>query len=183
MTPVPRARALTTLVLGLGLAATAAPADAQVPPPDSTAVQTPYGMRWCPAAVRDGARVRAFDDGVRRWQVGSALGWATPAPRLVTARGDTIDVTGRRLVAVSEGRTARRTLQGAVIGWLAGVVTVIADCGVESTCGEQNPIPLLGVAIGTVVGSKLRQERWVRTSDAACPTRAAPDPNGERQQG
>ena len=160
MSPV---RAIAVLAVGLAIASTA-----RAQTTDSTSVQTPYGMRWCPAAVRDGVRVRAFDDGVRRWQVGHALGWATPAPRLVTTRGDTIDVTGRRLVAVSEGRTARRTLQGAVIGWLAGVATVIADCGTASTCGEQNPLPLLGVAIGTVVGSRLRQERWVRTSDAAC---------------
>ncbi len=168
-------RALAALAVGLALASTARAQAA-----DSTAVRTPHGRRWCPAAVRDGVRVRAYDDGDRRWQVGRALGWATPAPRLVTTRGDTVDVTGRRLVAVSEGRTARRTLQGAVVGWLAGVVTVVADCGLAATCGEQNPVPLLGVAIGAVVGSRLRQERWVRTSDAACAApRGAPDPNRE----
>ena len=177
-----RSRALVpatvALVLGLGLAT---PLHAQRA--DSTARGTPHGPRWCPAAVRDGTRVRAYDDDDRRWQIGTALGWATPEPRLVTARGDTISVAARRLLAVSEGRTGRRTLQGGIVGWLAGVATVIADCGTASTCGEQNPLPLLGGVIGVAVGSRLRQERWTRTSDAACAPRVAPDPNDQQQQG
>lgn len=166
MTWASRARgpAAVALALGLGLA-TPLPAQAV----DSTATRPArQGRYWCPAAVPDGARVRAFDPDVRRTHTGIALGWSTPTPRVVTARGDTVALAERHQRSVSEGRTGKRTLQGAVVGWLAGVVTVVSDCGLEKTCGEQNPIPLLGAAIGTVVGSRMRRERWLRATNAGC---------------
>lgn len=171
-----RARVPTALALavGLGLAAagtTAAHAQVVDPAPPRPARQ---GRYWCPAAVPDGARVRAFDPDARRTHTGTALGWATPAPRVVTTRGDTVALAARHRRTVSEGRTGRRTLQGAIVGWAIGVGSVIADCGLEKTCGEQNPIPLLGAAIGAVVGSRMRRERWRRATDDACPPTAAP---------
>ena len=164
-----RAPAALALTLGLGLATTL-PAQET----DSTAAPARRGRVWCPAAVTDGARVRAFDRDARRTHTGTALGWATPAPRLVTAGGDTLALAARHERSVSLGRTGRRKWQGVLVGWLTGVGTVVADCGLASTCGEQNPLPLVGAVLGGVVGNQLRRERWARAADAACAPAAAP---------
>jgi len=171
MPPTSRARALAALALGLGLATSAARAQAVDSTPPRPARQ---GRYWCPAVVPDGARVRAFDPDVRRTHTGTALGWATPAPRVVTTRGDTVALAARHTRAVSDGRTARRKWQGVLVGWLGGVTAVVADCGLARTCGEQNPLPLLGAVLGGVVGNQLRRERWIRATDDACPPVATP---------
>lgn len=124
--------------------------------------------------IADGARVRARDPVTGTSHVGAALGWHTPRPRLVTARGDTLALDPSQRTWASAGRTARRTWQGAVVGWGAGVAAVLADCGLARTCGEQNPLPLLGTVLGAVVGRQLKRERWTRVTPAqslACATR------------
>lgn len=174
MTGAPRVRAPVALALGLGLAALAHAQELRAQPVDSATTRARRGRPWCPAAVPDGARVRAFDAAARRTRAGTALGWATAAPRLVTANGDTLPLGPDHALSVSEGRTARRKWQGALVGWLGGVAAVVGDCGLARTCGEQNPLPLLGAVVGGVVGNQLRRERWVRASAAACAPAAAP---------
>jgi hypothetical protein len=129
--------------------------------------------------VADGRRVRARErdaHGTRTTHVGTALAWGTPAPRLITAGGDTLPLSAAHQVWVSGGRTARRTVRGALIGWGAGVVATIADCGVSATCGEQNPVPLLGIFIGAAIGHKFRTERWTRVPAVTSSTCAATPP-------
>lgn len=177
MTGAPRIRAPVALALGLGLAALACAADARAQHVDSTSPSTTrarHGRPWCPAAVPDGARVRAVDAAARRTHAGTALGWATSAPRLVTTRGDTLPLGPDHALSVSEGRAARRKWQGALVGWLGGVAAVVGDCGLARTCGEQNPLPLLGAVLGGVVGNQLRRERWTRATAAGCAPAAAP---------
>ncbi len=132
--------------------------------------------------VADGRRVRARErdtqgaNGTRTTLVGTALAWGTPAPRLITASGDTLPLRAAHQVWVSGGRTARRTVRGAVIGWGAGVVATLADCGLASTCGEQNPVPLLGLFIGAAIGRRFRTERWTRVPAVTSSTCAATPP-------
>lgn len=129
--------------------------------------------------VADGRRVRARErdrEGRRTTHVGTALAWGTPAPRLVTVEGDTLPLNATHRVWVSGGRTARRTARGALIGWAAGVAAVVADCGLASPCGEQNPVPLLGVLIGGAIGHKFRTERWTRVPAVTSSTCGATPP-------
>ena len=68
--------------------------------------------------MADGARVRAFDRVARRTHTGTALGWSTPTPRVLTTRGDTVVVGADHELSVSAGRTGHRAWQGALLGWL-----------------------------------------------------------------
>ena len=159
-----RAPALALAVGALALA----PATGRAQRPGSAAADSAGGPP-CARRVADGTRVRLrlAVDGTRH--TGVALGWATPTPRLVTARGDTIVLVRADERHVSMGRTGRRTLQGALVGWFAGVLTG-AGCFGERTCGEQNPFPLIGTALGAAVGHRLRRERWKRVhDDPTCP--------------
>jgi hypothetical protein len=166
----PRLRALAGLVLGLALAtaAGAQPVDPRTAPTDPPRV-------WCPELVADGWRVRAFDPVARRYHTGAALGWSTSSPRVHTTRGDTIAVGAEHQLSVSAGRRGRRTFQGALLGWAVAVGSIVADCGWGSPCGEQNPLPMLGGAVGAVIGSRMRREVWTRASVDGCP-RVPPAP-------
>jgi hypothetical protein len=120
--------------------------------------------------VADGARVRAQlraeKRDARTTYVGTALGWTTPTPRLVTTGGDTLPLTAEHRTWVSRGRTANRLVGGAFLGWLAGITAIVADCGLASTCGEQNPVALLGLGLGAAIGSRFHRERWMPVSPA-----------------
>ncbi|MDF1503973.1 hypothetical protein [Roseisolibacter sp. H3M3-2] len=136
-------------------------------------------LRPRPAAADDGARVRAHDPATRRTRTGQALGWGGAAPRLVTTRGDTAALDTTLALSRSMGRTGRRTVPGILLGWAVGVGVTVADCGWKATCGEQNPLPLLGAAAGGLVGARFRREVWrpVASVGAACaPAAATPPP-------
>ena len=161
------------LLLGLS-ALPASAADAQ-----TTGAPTEQPAERPCHLVADGRRVRARErdrEGRRTTHVGTALAWGTPAPRLVTAGGDTLPLNATQQVWVSGGRTARRTARGALIGWAAGVAAVVADCGLAASCGEQNPVPLLGILIGGAIGHKFRTERWTRVPAVTSSTCGATPP-------
>ena len=176
--PRPHRRASPTLralpVLGVLSALPASAVDAQTAePPSGQPAERPCHL------VADGRRVRARERdtaGTRTTHVGTALAWGTPAPRLITASGDTLPLNATHQVWVSGGRTARRTAHGALIGWAAGVATVVADCGLASPCGEQNPVPLLGILLGGAIGHKFRTERWTRVPSVTSSTCTAGPP-------
>lgn len=128
------------------------------------------GRPPCPSAIPDGSRVRADRPDTRDRVTGRALGWGTTTPRIITRGNDTIVIDATRRRDASAGRVARSRKRGAIAGLLAGALVISIDCiGESSSCGEQNPIPLLGALIGTGIGHFVKHEQWVRLpDDAAC---------------
>jgi len=96
--------------------------------------------------------------------VGRAVGWSNGTPRLVTSRGDTIAIPTGAHLEVHVDNPDRHTNFGAVVGYVAGILTIFGTCGTESTCGEQNPAPLLGAIVGAISGHFLVED-WVSVSD------------------
>lgn len=122
----------------------------------------------CARAVADGARVRVSPVNASR-VTGTALGWTSSGPRLVSSRGDTIALHPDDRLEESLGRTGRRTWHGAIIGALAAGAALAVSCGGRQYCGEENPLPLLGAAAGALVGHRMKRERWRQIpSDSTC---------------
>lgn len=136
------------------------------------------GAPPCASAIEDGSRVRAESLGTAGRVTGRALGWGTATPRIVTRRNDTVLVDLARRRELSAGRVARSRKRGALAGFGAGSLTVGLSCaGRSNWCGEQNPIPLLGLLAGAAVGHFVKHEQWVRIpDDSACAAR----PRGSR---
>ncbi len=150
-----------TVVPAAGAPAAGAPA-AGAPSPAA-----PADARPCPPPMPDGTRVRVRTAGARARHTGVALGWGTPRPRVVTARGDTVALAPGDERSISRGR-AHRAGPGAAIGFLAGSLTNVPCIG-QSRCGENNLFPALGMALGALVGRLVTHEVWVRVpDDGAC---------------
>lgn len=95
--------------------------------------------------------------------VGRALGWSQGKRLLVTAVGDTLQVPAEaeleRLIDPDVGHAGI----GAAVGFAVAVSIVYARCPPpRRLCGEQNPIPLIGAALGALIGLGVRTERWER---------------------
>lgn len=93
---------------------------------------------------------------------GTSVSWDRAEPRVVTAAGDTVTVPrGSRLeVRLKEPR--HHVTAGAVVGWAVATATMLSECGGERTCGEQDPRPLLGIALGALVGRLITTPAWVQ---------------------
>ena len=132
--------------------------------PGAALAQAAPGGPPCARAVADGARVRVrlAIDGTRH--AGTALGWATPAPRVVTGARDTLAVGRHDRREVSGGRTGHHAWAGLTLGLIAGNLSNL-HCFGERTCGEQNPLPFVGMITGVLIGRRIRRERWVPVSD------------------
>lgn len=123
-------------------------------------------LEWRPAVmshVPDGTPVR-FSQGPRDEPVaGRALGWQSRAPRVVTPRGDTIDVPASAMLGVRLPRKAGHPVAGAILGAIVGVGVTYANCPEPKRyCGEENPTELLFTGLGGLVGSLIRTDHWVR---------------------
>ena len=106
----------------------------------------------------------AYDrrDGPRE---GKAIGWEAGRLRMVNAAGDTIAVPDSALLEVKLKEKEGHPLMGGIIGVAAGIVATYATCPPpKKYCGEQNPTPLLGAALGALVGSWFKTDKWVTVS-------------------
>jgi hypothetical protein len=92
--------------------------------------------------------------------VGRAVDWWRGTPRLVTSQGDTVVIpTGARIEAKVD-HPDNHAKGGAVLGWLVAGVAMYARCGGEKYCGEQDPTPLIGIVLGGIIGSLIKED-WV----------------------
>jgi hypothetical protein len=132
-------------------------------------------VSWEPSKVYqvpDGTQVRFTEPRtplVTSIWYGRAFQWNTMTPRLITARGDTLVIPRGAKFEVLLAEKRGHAAYGAVIGWTAAVISILADCGFERTCGEQNPLPALGLAGGALIGSMIRTDKWVTVSAGRSP--------------
>lgn len=120
---------------------------------------------WIVTQVPDGTEVRYWEKAnASTARVGRAVGWSNGTPRLVTSHGDTVAIPAGAHLEVHVDNPDRHTNLGAVVGYVAGILTIFGTCGTESTCGEQNPTPLLGAIVGAIAGHFLVED-WVSVSD------------------
>ena len=92
---------------------------------------------------------------------GSALGWDRGHPSIVLQNGDTAAVPTGAQLEVKLRQKKAHPYSGAAIGWAASVAVMLANCGGQKYCGEENPIPLLGTVIGWFAGRAVRTDWWV----------------------
>jgi hypothetical protein len=137
-------------------------------------------VRWRPfvaSQVPDTTPVR-FDVQPDQFPVvGRALDWQRGSPRLIIPGGDTILIPANAKLEVRLKEKANHTKAGAILGFVVGIGVMYATCPASvNYCGEQNPIPVLGVALGGLIGSALEKDHWVRVrwDDS---TRRAPPPD------
>ena len=111
--------------------------------------------------VPDGTHVRFRErSNASTARVGRSLGWASGTPRIITARGDTITIPSGAVLEVRLEHPDGHTNSGAAVGYVAGVLTSLNICGAASACGEENPLPLLGLLVGAFVGHFVTED-WV----------------------
>jgi hypothetical protein len=142
----------------------------------STSACIPPAPRWKPALTsevpdRTPARFRVARDSA--FVDGTADGWQRGTPRLRLASGAVVAIPRDAVVQVRLAEKQRHPYSGAVIGWVAGVVTMYATCAPpKQYCGEENPLPLLGILTGWGLGYVTKTEWWVNVrvpADSAAP--------------
>jgi hypothetical protein len=111
--------------------------------------------------VPDGTQVRFLARSANEPTFGRAVGWASSTPRLISARGDTIVIPYGARIDVRVQHPDRHTNAGAIIGYVFGTLTILADCGGEKYCGEQDPRALLGSIAGAIIGHFIADD-WIR---------------------
>jgi hypothetical protein len=130
------------------------------------ACSTRATMLWKPSVVSqvpDSTPVRYRVDSNTPMVRGLALDWTRRTPRLMTALGDTVSIPESARLEVRLRQKSGHPITGAVVGYVAGVITSYAYCPPPKThCGEQDPTPLLGAALGAWVGSWFRSYPWVQ---------------------
>ena len=117
--------------------------------PDSTTV------RFAPVPVSRETRDRPIE--------GRALDWRSDAPKLITARGDTVVIPRGATMSVRLKQKAGHAVAGAILGAVVGVVIELANCpGDWGICGEENPTELLMAGVGALIGNAIKTDHWVR---------------------
>ena len=112
--------------------------------------------------VRDSSVVRFSPGPGQPFTYGQALDWAGATPRILTSRGDTLPVPLDARLEVRLPERRAHPVAGVVIGWAIGVVVSYASCPPPKRyCGEEDPTPLLGAAIGWLVGRRVLTDWWV----------------------
>ena len=120
-------------------------------------------IKWVPSMVThvpDSTSVRYARTAKDAFIAGTSVGWDRGTPRIVTANGDTLDIPVGSRVEVYLKEPTRHPGIGAAIGWAIAGVAMLADCGGERTCGEQDPRPLIGILAGALAGEILLVENW-----------------------
>jgi hypothetical protein len=125
---------------------------------------SPTRILWRPTQVSevpDGTPVRFLARPAIDPTFGRAVGWASSSPRLVTFRGDTIAIPVGARVDVKVANPDRHTNAGAILGYIAGTLSIAANCRGRKYCGEQDPSAMLGAIVGGIMGHFIADD-WVR---------------------
>src|SRR5690242_6168319 len=114
-------------------------------------------FRWQPSVVSqvpDSTPVRFWREPSDRPTQGRSVDWQRGAPKLVTARGDTVTVPPGASLGVRLDRRAGHPVAGAIIGGIIGVAVQYAACPEPKTyCGEEDPTPIFVGGLGALIGN------------------------------
>jgi len=121
-------------------------------------------IRWQPSLVSqvpDSTTVRFVAEPGQSPTQGFALDWQRGRPRVITGR-DTIVMPEGAALEVRLREKYGHPTAGAIIGWALAAGVSYALCPPPRRyCGEEDPTPLLGMALGALIGAKIKTDRWV----------------------